>query len=588
MSATVLYKMRILSNSLALKRRTVAEYFIMGILVSIFLDNPFDVIDSLAFFSLLSSLAIGLAATAVVSGMTKTKSLRLNVFDAIILSLAVYTIIRFSVQKDFYILNEKFLLTIGMAIYYFIIRLIKPDLHRACNFLISLYVINVLLGLLETSGILRGYTFSWALENSAIYSIYMSSFIPIVMYRAYYTSKRINRLLFLFIITVGIVLLCRLNSRTSWIALTVSLCFMGLYMSGWFNGKRNMLLYPIAFVLIIVMSLSLYSYKKDSSDGRMFIYGNTLDMVCDAALFGHGFDAFKVKYLDYQAKYFSIHKDDKNNILLADNTRTAFNDYMLVWAEQGIFAVILLIAALFWIITHVNKDNIHFACGLGIFVISSCFSYPMYSAPCSILAIFLSGCIVNGEDTLNQKTQTRSNVGRIFAGIICVCYMLLSISNMVLYAVWNNSYKKVLTFDTSGFYTYNKISPFMYGNGGFLFNYGSELLFADNMNHSALVLNSAKKYFNDNLLYLYLGDAYMGQQLYPLAEEHYRHAIDMVPNRLYPRYRLLKLYEEKGQEHDAMVMAKEIMSCEVKIPSNTTNMIRKYATDKLTDKNYGL
>lgn len=53
----------------------------------------------------------------------------------------------------------------------------------------------------------------------------------------------------------------------------------------------------------------------------------------------------------------------------------------------------------------------------------------------------------------------------------------------------------------------------------------------------------------------------------------------MVPNRFYPRYKLLLLYEKIGNEEKCKDLAALILNMDVKIPSKTVDMIRAKASD---------
>lgn len=106
--------------------RTIVEYCIPGVLCLTFIENKIDVIDSLTFFSLMSSLAVGLIGL-IVAVIYPFRKVRLTHIDIILLGLILYTIIKYSIQNDFYILNEKFLLTVGMFLYYIVVRVVKPN-----------------------------------------------------------------------------------------------------------------------------------------------------------------------------------------------------------------------------------------------------------------------------------------------------------------------------------------------------------------------------------------------------------------------------------------------------------------------------
>lgn len=67
-----------------------------------------------------------------------------------------------------------------------------------------------------------------------------------------------------------------------------------------------------------------------------------------------------------------------------------------------------------------------------------------------------------------------------------------------------------------------------------------------------------------------------------IAENHYIHASNMIPNRFMPLGCLMKLYQMIGNQHQALGIAEEIIAKEIKVPSPTVyNIIRK-AEDSLS------
>ena len=139
--------------------------------------------------------------------------------------------------------------------------------------------------------------------------------------------------------------------------------------------------------------------------------------------------------------------------------------------------------------------------------------------------------------------------------------------------------------DGKGFDSYNEIYPIMYGNGGYLFNYGSELVYSGYTESGIAILEKAKGYFNDSYLYLNLGDAYFRLEDYASAEKHYIYAANMCPNRFRPLHCLMNLYEEIGDREAAEKCAKTILTKAVKVPSSEVNRIRQDAYKYMDELN---
>ena len=107
----------------------------------------------------------------------------------------------------------------------------------------------------------------------------------------------------------------------------------------------------------------------------------------------------------------------------------------------------------------------------------------------------------------------------------------------------------------------------------FLYNYGAELNYTKKYEKSIEILNECASKFNDYDLQLLLADNYTGIKNYQKSEETIKLASDMIPNRFYPLYQLVKLYQTTGQHDKAIKIANEILVKPIKIPSTTIGAI---------------
>jgi hypothetical protein len=62
---------------------------------------------------------------------------------------------------------------------------------------------------------------------------------------------------------------------------------------------------------------------------------------------------------------------------------------------------------------------------------------------------------------------------------------------------------------------------------------------------------------------------------YSMAEQAYQQASNMVPNRLYPKYLLAKMYVERGDTLMAQGVAKAILNTKEKIESPATREMKE-------------
>ena len=63
------------------------------------------------------------------------------------------------------------------------------------------------------------------------------------------------------------------------------------------------------------------------------------------------------------------------------------------------------------------------------------------------------------------------------------------------------------------------------------------------------------------------------------AERCYRRAFSVMPNRIYPLYRLMKLYDEQGRRADCLRMARRVAAFDVKVESEATREMKREAEE---------
>ena len=79
----------------------------------------------------------------------------------------------------------------------------------------------------------------------------------------------------------------------------------------------------------------------------------------------------------------------------------------------------------------------------------------------------------------------------------------------------------------------------------------------------------------DPFIYANLGDAYQATNQFDLAEQAYQKSCNMIPNRMYPKYLLAKMYLKQHDTLKAKQTAKQIMEMPVKVASQATTQMKR-------------
>jgi len=386
-----------------------------------------------------------------------------------------------------------------------------------------------------------------------------------------------------------------LQSRASWIAAIVgSIVLIELryrFLDNLFK-KATATIQKIALILITIGILSaglfsIYHYKKASSDGRAFIWKVTTEMIAETPVFGVGFDRFNAHYMNYQANYFTKNGETAE-VLVADNTYYAFNEWLQFAAENGFLGfVLLLLLGLVLFQTKVMpayRVEAFIAIGglltIGVF---ACFSYPMQILPIKLVIVFLLAMLSNGTaDTFQLNVEaikwSQWTYKIIVLLLACVTmYRTFSYTQNLSqgFISWNNAlnshqygdYKDaILEFELS--------YPIFKKDGDFLMNYGKTLTMAGESNKAITILEQSKSYQNNTVIATALGDSYKAIKQYNKAEVSYKQAINMTPGKFYGLYLLAKLYDDSKQQEKAVALAQKIMNKKIKVSSTAIEEIQ--------------
>jgi tetratricopeptide (TPR) repeat protein len=98
------------------------------------------------------------------------------------------------------------------------------------------------------------------------------------------------------------------------------------------------------------------------------------------------------------------------------------------------------------------------------------------------------------------------------------------------------------------------------------------------------VARECTHYLNDYDTQQLIANNYLRLKLYEQAEQHYKNALAMCPNRFIPLSKLMDIYQLTGREEELQSVAKTITEKPVKISSSTVSGIKWKAKKILKNK----
>ena len=344
---------------------------------------------------------------------------------------------------------------------------------------------------------------------------------------------------------------------------------------------------------LVIIALGLYMFKKPSADGRLF-----MDKICMDTMFrngwkGVGIGMFGGAYGSTQHDYFKRQMDNngmddldwtalnQHDRLTADCPENAFNEYLFVGVELGALAMLVLIAVLLSCIVISFKRGTIWCYGLTAFAVFAFFSYPLHLWQFQVLLPMLLSASIS--DRINRSKR----LVILFLTIIPVIIAIYTINILPRIKQFNQAkeaWKQTERWYQMEYYEYvvedcDTLLPYMKHDRHYLFAYGQSLNIIGNYLKSDSILSLGTKISSDPMFWNVMGNNSLAQGKYREAEERYKYAFYMVPNRLYPLYLLAKLYHTEGDTVKFLDMADKVETFIPKVESVNTERLRNEIRD---------
>lgn len=555
------------------------------------------------YFHIVFTSLVFIGITSLYSIQKKLYHIRIAKTDIALAAFYLYTVICIAITDNELFYNTNFLLLSVLVGLYLGIRIIFSDSQDKdytlfLVFLIGSGILELLWGWLQYFEIIKRTSVFLTLgsfSNPGPYSNYLVAIFPVALGIIVFQHKNKKLLTLALTYVIGTIAILPLtNARTSWLAMLGSVAI--LVASRWNIWGRIVelrIIYKIMLstaisTIVIAAGLYMFSYKVDSSKGRVFIWKQSMHMITEKPFAGHGFESFDKSYNDFQVDYFEQHPTNSEEAMLADNKGYAYNEFIHITVEQGIVGLLLFLSILFFVFTNYKGSKKQYSdtdfpykfiwiTGLIAILTTSLFSYPFRVVPTfTLFFVFIALSVRNEENpffsfTIPQKT------GKILAVAmtIFVCGVILQQQHkMAAYKKWKKARELSLRNNNRGLAMYAEIHKTLQHYPLFLYNYGAELSIKKEFTKSIEVLEKAKPYMNDYNLYSYLGNSYEGIKDYYNAEKNFYRATKLIPHKLYAKYRLVYVYINQNKNQEAYNLAKNIIATPEKIKNKKSEAIK--------------
>ena len=393
------------------------------------------------------------------------------------------------------------------------------------------------------------YALTGSFYNPGPYSGFLAMCLPMALHE-WLKGKGVWKYLALVALALMLVVRPSGMSRSAWLAALVASGYVWAmhYREKLYSYRKALW---VGGLLLIILGIGAYHWKKDSADGRLLIWKVATQAVMEHPYTGVGWEQVAGAYGDAQERYFASGMATAQEEHVAGAPEYVFNEYLQVALAWGVPAlcIILLVVSGCFCLGHRGRE--YGVCGgllsLGVFAFSS---YPFQ---------FMEFIVA-------------------FLALLVACVMTCR-------KVWVQGLALLVGIGV-GVYLYEKIPK---QRVRILFEQAHSLHKAGEWEDSTELLKELMKKSSDAMILNIIGKNYQALGRYEEAEEWFIRSTHRLPNRIYPYYLLAKLYAEHLDifPREKLEWAvRVVMEKEAKVQSTAIRQMRE-EVKKLLNEKYG-
>lgn len=488
---------------------------------------------------------------------------------------------------------------------YFLLRIFLFYFPNIEKYLISVFLLwgvtEALWGLGQLYGILPSghhiFKITGSFFNPGPYGGFIALFLPFSLHYWLFYRKVNTKVsyIFLSVLTLSLLILPATLSRTAWISAvvgcTVVLFFQQETKTFWKRIRKKQYffsLFGLVFFILIAGLFLGYHLKKDSANGRFFMWKISLLASEKSLLKGDGLGSFPKSYAEAQMEYFSQNVASEAEKQVAGSPEYAFNEYLRILVEQGFLGLVIFLIISILIIQKGIKNNQLGA--VGAFISLSVFafaSYPYYLWQFLVIWVLLTVlCLHNGKKTTKQNL-----VLVIFLSIVLSSVILFCFAEKNKYLQAEKKWKSLQYLHRMKHYDqiskdYEALYKTLKYNPKFVFEYAILLNAIQEREKANDVLQRGLSISCDPMFYNLQGRNYHEMKDFTNAEIALKKSLSLLPKRIYPHYLLTKLYADSDNylPEKMKESARNVLENEVKINSTAIQEMRKEVRSILKEK----
>ena len=556
------------------------------------------------------------ACSLVAAVLTKpAKPFVFSIADGLVLVLAVIVALTYNRQLDPE--PEKMLFGGQLVVLWFLLRFILTGWPQLQLFFLAVVVatggIEAVSGMRQLHG-LEGsnhslFKLTGDFYNPGPYSGYLAIVLPVCLWmilewgkeKSAHSHASLRYLGWIGLLAIIVVLPAGM-SRTAWIAAAVSCGWVyWVQRIGWektkryINGNRTLTIVSSILILISIAGAlaGIYLLKKDSANGRLLLWKVTGQAIREQPWTGTGTGGFPAAYAEAQAEYFTSGKASETEMMVAGCPEYGFNEFLQIGLEQGLVGLMVFVLLLSYsLFRGVKNRQAGAAGGILALMVFSLASYPLQLPEFWVVLVVLMGVAnsktpVNADISVDADTPpTPSREGRkilsvAMIGVLAICCGWIFRQQKGYYEGYKKWNTLKMLYNSKAYEAagegYEELVSLMGHKPELLFEAAQCLSKSERFEKANRLLERVMKLSGDPMIHYMAAKNEQSMGNYQKAEDLLLHAIDMLPERIYPYYLLTKLYSEPGffQKDKFLKAANAVLEKEPKVESTAIREMRE-------------
>lgn len=460
--------------------------------------------------------------------------------------------------SDGNVLSGKCSFLLSLLVLWFILRLLFLFRPETKELFTRLWLTVALGEAISGMAQLYGFTYSHhalfnltgTFFNPGPYSGFLAILLPWALHVALHNRKLTGHYAWLCVLVICVVLPAG-RSRSAWIAALLGSAWVliSYYKAAIISYTRQ---YPKRIAAMLLASVLLlaggaygmYHLKKDSADGRLLMWKVSTQIIREQRGLGVGVGHFPEAFAEAQASYLKHASSQEKWV--AGCPEYAFNEYLQIAVELGIFPLILFLGVgggAFFLAVRTKQSEISGA--LIAFAIFAFSSYPLQLPDFWILWVCLCALAIPTGYVAENNWLSVQRLGMIVMAVCSLFVCTSATDRYKAYEQWNRlkllHNNKAYEAATEG---YVALYDILKQNPRYLFEAAQCLNHSQRLEEASQYLRQAVRYSSDPMIRYVLAKNEQEAGNYPEAERLLLHAIDILPERIYPYYLLANLYAE--------------------------------------------